>query len=348
MTTILDELTTEPFKQSLNQAVTSYRQGDYNMAKLYYVAAFLSAESQNVQEQAYHALHGFTSIIRENHDQVDSEALTILDFISKHNTYPVLYKAEAMWTKALLYWDTCQRSLAMDSYVQTNVMIRRELLREEVTQKLHYTTTFDNNNNVMLSKQTTRSILTQIQRVVNRNIAFIKTNNNMYLKQSHDFIRRNTNERSAYDILYAPNRCVFFRSDGTLQPLTTKTLPVIPTSHPNLALRIFSNDKHCYFCEKTKKQTDNSAFQQCAKCRIAIYCSKDCQINHWNKHKKLCRIKKGHIMILQKIPNETMFNGQLVQIKGKHDDNKWMVSLLVDPVTNLIVNDTQLQHIRSA
>lgn len=44
----------------------------------------------------------------------------------------------------------------------------------------------------------------------------------------------------------------------------------------------------CYFCDKEMTTT-----KQCANCRHAVYCSKDCQKKHWSKHKPNC-VRSDH------------------------------------------------------
>jgi plasmid rolling circle replication initiator protein Rep len=38
----------------------------------------------------------------------------------------------------------------------------------------------------------------------------------------------------------------------------------------------------CNLCE-------NKATYQCGKCKITRYCSKECQIEDWERHKKICK-----------------------------------------------------------
>ncbi|KAF9113338.1 hypothetical protein BGX27_001788 [Mortierella sp. AM989] len=43
----------------------------------------------------------------------------------------------------------------------------------------------------------------------------------------------------------------------------------------------------CLRCSKTST-SDGSALKRCSKCKVAAYCSKDCQKEDWKAHKKLC------------------------------------------------------------
>lgn len=46
-------------------------------------------------------------------------------------------------------------------------------------------------------------------------------------------------------------------------------------------------DKNCSHCSKTPDE--NGPFQRCGACKVARYCSKDCQKADWEKHKALCK-----------------------------------------------------------
>ena len=42
----------------------------------------------------------------------------------------------------------------------------------------------------------------------------------------------------------------------------------------------------CYHCQ-------NNNFARCSRCHIVPYCSKQCQIEHWRYHKKICKKLEG-------------------------------------------------------
>lgn len=47
-----------------------------------------------------------------------------------------------------------------------------------------------------------------------------------------------------------------------------------------------SASKKCGNCLKPKE--DNTTLMVCSRCRMAKYCSKECQKGHWSQHKKAC------------------------------------------------------------
>lgn len=49
----------------------------------------------------------------------------------------------------------------------------------------------------------------------------------------------------------------------------------------------FVGELSCINCHKTKEQL-GTPLKRCAKCQTTIYCSRDCQKEHWETHKKSC------------------------------------------------------------
>ena len=58
------------------------------------------------------------------------------------------------------------------------------------------------------------------------------------------------------------------------------------------------NVNKCSLCLKSAKN-------QCSKCKTVYYCSKDCQVKHWNLHKKVCKNK-----LVNNIKNKTIDQNQ--------------------------------------
>jgi hypothetical protein len=47
--------------------------------------------------------------------------------------------------------------------------------------------------------------------------------------------------------------------------------------------------KSCYNCDKTETQMDSALLMKCQRCKIAYYCSKNCQVADWKSHKEECK-----------------------------------------------------------
>lgn len=83
----------------------------------------------------------------------------------------------------------------------------------------------------------------------------------------------------------------------------TSALPVCRGSLCNQVVREFSYKLNkvseddltmqCGYerCGKVE-QTGGPKFMRCGRCRIRFYCSKECQINDWPHHKKMCEARK--------------------------------------------------------
>ena len=77
-------------------------------------------------------------------------------------------------------------------------------------------------------------------------------------------------------------------------------------------------------CEKCLQNKDKLLI--CGKCRMVEYCSKECQVSHWPKHKKLCGITDEEIC--QFLSNKCLrhkstdiFQVNLQALKGLNKNN---------------------------
>jgi hypothetical protein len=51
----------------------------------------------------------------------------------------------------------------------------------------------------------------------------------------------------------------------------------------------FTAIKMCHHCKKTETQMDGVLLMKCKRCKLAYYCSKECQVADWKSHKKVCK-----------------------------------------------------------
>ena len=123
----------------------------------------------------------------------------------------------------------------------------------------------------------------------------------------------------------------------------------VPKDRPDLMKRTAVGGDKCDTCGKTPRQAGLARLQVCQRCKLACYCSRDCQRKAWKAgHKLACRkpdeIKVGDVMQLVDIP----VSGQLVQVLSRdNQENHWLVQLLIVPECPPSVFPAKhLRHIR--
>jgi hypothetical protein len=52
--------------------------------------------------------------------------------------------------------------------------------------------------------------------------------------------------------------------------------------------KTYTKIKMCGHCDKPETPMDSAKLMKCQRCKLAYYCSRDCQVADWKKHKKLC------------------------------------------------------------
>lgn len=80
-------------------------------------------------------------------------------------------------------------------------------------------------------------------------------------------------------ILYAERKTFMDMTEGIrLEDMNFKVFKCSLRDLQSESKKLHANQ--CYGCQKK-----NDKFLRCGKCRIAMYCSKDCQVDHWKLHK---------------------------------------------------------------
>src|SRR5262249_25588097 len=78
---------------------------------------------------------------------------------------------------------------------------------------------------------------------------------------------------------------------GTLKVSTTDTIDATSTTSHAQPPSLQAPLARCYNKQCSKTETQGGEFKLCAKCRIARYCSADCQRLAWKDHKAVCGTK---------------------------------------------------------
>ena len=75
------------------------------------------------------------------------------------------------------------------------------------------------------------------------------------------------------------------------KPSQAECLTYVVAGKADLLEKYLPLPQHCWHCKKT--ESDELKLKRCAKCCLATYCEKSCQIEHWNKsHKVNCKCLK--------------------------------------------------------
>ncbi|KAK3504189.1 hypothetical protein B0T13DRAFT_393744 [Neurospora crassa] len=76
-------------------------------------------------------------------------------------------------------------------------------------------------------------------------------------------------------------------------PASTKSASVNAEFTPTTATTKPTVRYRCNFCNEPKNRGNGGDLNQCSKCKEARYCSKECQVADWKRHKKECDLGAG-------------------------------------------------------
>jgi hypothetical protein len=80
---------------------------------------------------------------------------------------------------------------------------------------------------------------------------------------------------------------------GIFNALREQYAPRLAELTPPNELPSYDTDdrrKKCEVCRRTAKESRREKLKRCSRCRVARYCSVDCQTEHWPKHKEACNV----------------------------------------------------------
>ena len=93
-----------------------------------------------------------------------------------------------------------------------------------------------------------------------------------------------------------------------------------------------------YTCDNCNKgQPDEFKLKTCSKCILAKYCNKECQVNDWEKHKKMCNILNKCKMDAGEFVDSLVSRGMTTITKSEKDQVEYGLNEIPsDELLNLI------------
>lgn len=246
-----------------------------------------------------------TSILTETYfPQRDADVKALEKF--KHDkSEPSLFRTEAAFTLALLNWSSGDRVEAAENYRST-IRIGRKAKEKERKKTV-----------VSVSGTSISVDLTNAFKNVGGLI-------DQVVKQAEEHL---ANLEKTFTSAPSTTPSLKIRSDGSakLPSARMNGIPMGPLAAP------LSDDEcdwlvsvgggECDHCKKTLKKLGMKHLLLCSKCKLAFYCSADCQGRQWRAgHKDACRkpgqVKEGDYVRIDGLVSRPELNGIVVQVQG--------------------------------
>ena len=311
-----------------NKAGECFQRGEQRESADDYWESFISRPG-DWDENVYHVLHGYTSILREGYFSTSSKDFKNLTSLACDEKAPKLYRQEAVWTLGLLAWDAREREKAGEYYREALAYIDQASDFERSKQMMH---TVVRNGMPFPEVSAVSQILQESRNIIAGNL------------------RRLENQFGSPRL--DPSN--FVRSDGSAMPNIPIETRVPVDEASSLAPRLAVGGSACDSCGKAWQDLGKPNLDCCVRCKKAYYCSRACQKTAWkNGHKEACRkagqIEIGDIMKLRKLVAKPELNGELVRISSKDaaQEGRWQVESLVAR-TKMSIATEKLEHIRPA
>jgi len=125
------------------------------------------------------------------------------------------------------------------------------------------------------------------------NITRVRRLNKRALEFQAKLENPNIDDQGIYDLL---SRDVYeARTDRGLKIQLAGKIPCECLDETRAGARLEPRTRKCDYC---KRQDTQDIFKKCSRCKVACYCTKDCQVKGWKNHKLICN--KGVASLLKK------------------------------------------------
>jgi hypothetical protein len=329
-------LSLQAYMQVAEKAVAAFHYRNFRESADFYLQAVTRAPTKWALNR-YHLFAGYTSILREKYFKPSPRDMTALqhDFVDNIKE-PMLFRSKAAFTIGLLHWDAGERELAADYYRQGIACCQGADAMERERE-----TMATNANGTGMGQIKVGDLLGEIYQDIQRNLHILE---------------------NPLGGRPPPGQETYMRSDGTRMPKDVRStnIPILTGPAPfDLMKRSAVGGKVCDCCAKPREDTGLTSLLVCARCKMAFYCSADCQKKQWKAgHKQACRkqgqIEVGDYMKLQGLTSKPELNGQFVQVTAPMvaSSGRWPVQVQVNRETTgaqaISVKPENLERIRPA
>lgn len=139
-------------------------------------------------------------------------------------------------------------------------------------------------------------------------------------------------------------------SDGLLRGVLSH---LVRSTDDSLVDRMGAGGGKCDCCGKKAEAMDGGELLQCSRCKMAYYCTAECQKRRWKAgHKQACRapdqIEPGDVMLVTGIVSKPELNKKLVKIDRLAGNGRWIVNVVGNSPQTVSLASKNLVHIRPA
>jgi hypothetical protein len=254
------------------------------------------------------------------------------DFVSNEQE-PSIFRVDAAFTLGLLKWDVGDKEAAAD-YYRMGLEIAAGTSDSERSRAMEVSTkgvaTYTRAVGDSTYTRTVGEKMDELTKIMKKNLRKL--------------------ERPRLDIT-TPEQFET-RFDGSTVRSRQDFVPLY--NYPSITERLVEvGGTHCDCCGKGRQELGLATLMICTRCKMAYYCSKECQKSQWKAgHKQACRksgqIEVGDWMQLQGLVSQPQLNMKIVEIRGPNENTssgRWTV-YLPDEDRVLSVSTDRLKRLR--
>ena len=316
------------------KAVKCFYAGQHRESADFYWKSFVSFPNE-WDFMRWQVLTGYTSILREMYFEASKGDMKNLKKLAHDERSGKVYRSEAAWTAGFLSWDHGDRDSAADFYREA-LAIMEQADETELNRQFCNMNGINTKDDVIkgISGSSVRDIMAGNRKTIERNLSILE------------------NPFGA-TIPTDPSALFANRSDGSRIPIKVRCTGAAVAARETIAGRLTVGGSKCDECGKSWQDVGKPKLDCCTRCKMAFYCSRDCQKKAWRAgHREACRekgqIEINDVMKLQGLQSKPELNDCLVTVLAPDTTaGRWRVKSMVSDSVMSIATD-KLTHIRPA